>query len=115
MSSRPQRKYTAAGRRFEDALRVERDRQIAELRAENEKLRAAVRDSILVEANMFARLQVAEAEVKRLKDRMEEKPVYKEECRRCGEVFEKDEPEMQGTCERCQRADWEEGDDRPSL
>ena len=52
---RPHRKYTIAGKRFEDALRVERDRQIAELRAENDRLKAAVRDSIRVEAEMFAR------------------------------------------------------------
>jgi hypothetical protein len=64
----PHRRYTIAGRRFEDALRVERDRQIAELRAENEKLRAAVRDSIRVEAEMFARLEAAEAELGRLKE-----------------------------------------------
>ena len=52
----------------EDALRVERDRRMAELRAENEKLKAAVRDSIRVEAEMFARLEAAEAEVRWLKE-----------------------------------------------
>ncbi len=65
---RPHRRYTIAGKRFEDALRVERNRQIAELREENEKLKAAVRDSIRIEANMFARLEAAEAEVRRLKE-----------------------------------------------
>ena len=65
---RPSRRYTIAGKRFEDALRVEGDRQIAELKAENEKLKAAVRDSIRVEAEMFARLETAESEVRRLNE-----------------------------------------------
>ena len=71
---RPYKRYTIAGRRFEDALRVESDRQIAELRAENEKLKAAVCDSIRVEAEMFARLEAAEGEVRRLKEQEGRRP-----------------------------------------
>ena len=66
---RPHRRYTIAGKRFEDVLRVERNRQIAELREENEGLKATVRDSIRIEANMFARLESAEAELRRLRKR----------------------------------------------
>lgn len=65
---RPQRKYTIAGKRFEAVLAQERNRQIQELRQENERLKAAVRDSIRVEANMFARLEAAEAELKRVRE-----------------------------------------------
>jgi hypothetical protein len=41
---RPHRRYTIAGKRFEDALRVERDRQIAELRAENAALKQQIQE-----------------------------------------------------------------------
>jgi cell division protein FtsB len=41
---RPHRKFTIAGRRFEDVLRVERDRQIAELRAENAALKRRIEE-----------------------------------------------------------------------
>jgi predicted nucleic acid-binding Zn-ribbon protein len=36
-----------------------------------------------------------------------------EECRRCGEIFEKDEPDMVYVCDRCLRLDWEEAGDLP--
>ncbi len=36
---RPVRRYSIAGKRFEDVLRVERDRQIKELKVDNERLR----------------------------------------------------------------------------
>lgn len=65
---RPHRRYSVAGRKFESVLAAERNRQIRELREENERLKAAVRDSVRVEANMFARLEAAEAEVRRLRE-----------------------------------------------
>jgi hypothetical protein len=40
--TRPYKRYTIAGKRFEDVLRVERDHQIAELRAENAALKERI-------------------------------------------------------------------------